>query len=41
VTTRPDSGAAGSSLHAMPEAVTTFATSHFGLIGPFHDKTVG
>ena len=25
----------------MPKAVTTSASSYFGLIGPFHDTTVG
>ena len=25
----------------MPETVTTAAAAHFGLIGPFHDKTLG
>jgi len=36
-TARLEDGATGAGLHAMAEAVTTFAASDFGLIGAFHD----
>ena len=37
-TTRFESCTPGSSLHAMPEAVTALPTSNLWLVCPFHDR---